>query len=751
MSCLFFENTNIGTTQMDNIRSKNPNDISGINVNQYDLKENVFVLNANEYTRKLNPVVDYVEQQAKFLSVMEEIPYEDARSFVAENIKPDGLFPIKNPKIHCVRKDENGDRYEDVDSTLLQYLKETFVSEDIMAATFTTFMPHKRKMSYISQYVEEAFPKRKALKKRQFQMKQMGNSVGEAFANNGQNNIKRSINSISGASSLPSTPIYCISMHPVLTSNCRMTSGYANANNEKLLGGNRHYHSADVTINNLVALTTNIDLEQVKAVVDQYNLYVPNSEELFEYILESTRNYWRWPEKEQIIREFITKCTREERACIAYIYDLHAMKRFNEEFMYSFIGKLSEKVDPIPGLDLEEAGRIFNSALDEIKIHAIQVHSDKVIGERESEYVKTDTVITMASQVINTYHVFQEYKDYIQTFLRSRHLPSSLAMLPAILRKVVLMSDTDSSIFTTEAWTKWYTNKSRGYKDKQLSTGVYSAMVMLSSLTLKHLLATMSANLGVPEKYIWGIAMKNEFNFVIFVNLNRTKHYIATIAIQEGNVYSELDIEKKGVHMRNSNSPQDIIKHAERIMEKLYNFHSDEKIKVLDVLKEVADAERKIIHSLEKGEPIYYRSTQIKEKESYKKEEDQSPFANYIFWNETFGKHYGMTDPPPYSSFNVKLDINNKTEMAQWLDSFENQELANDIRENLKKRNKDHLSTINVPYAVFTSQPIPKEIIPKVAKRDIVINLCAPYYIALEAVGFFFFDKFNSKLISDYY
>jgi len=372
-----------------------------------------------------------------------------------------------------------------------------------------------------------------------------------------------------------------------------MTSGYANANNEKLLGGNRHYHSADVTINNLAALTTNIDLEAVKSVLDKYNLYVPNTEELFDYILECTRNYWRWPEKEQLIKEFLFKCTREERACIAYIYDLHAMKKFNEDFMYEFIGKLSEKVERIPGLELEEAGQIFNSALDEIKIHAIQVHSDKVIGERESEYVKTETVLDMASQVINTYHVFQEYKDYIQTFLRSRHLPSSLAMLPAILRKVVLMSDTDSSIFTTEAWTKWYTNKSRGFKDKQLSTGVYSAMVMLSSLTLKHLLATMSANLGVPEKYIWGIAMKNEFNFVIFVNLNRTKHYIATIAIQEGNVYSELDIEKKGVHMRNSNSPQDIIKHAEQIMERLYNFHSDEKIRVLDILKEVADAERK--------------------------------------------------------------------------------------------------------------------------------------------------------------
>ena len=186
-------------------------------------------------------------------------------------------------------------------------------------------------------------------------------------------------------------------------------------------------------------------------------------------------------------------------------------------------------------------------------------------------------------------------------------------------------------------------------------------------------------------------------------------------------------------------------------MERLYNFHSDEKIRVLDILKEVADAERRIIHSLERGEPIYYRSTQIKEKDSYKKEEDQSPFANYKFWNETFGKHYGMTDPPPYSSFNVKLDIANKTDMENWLNSFVNQELANDIRENMRKRKKDYLGTINIPYGVFTSQPIPAEIIPIVAKRDIVINLCAPYYIALEAVGFFFFDKFNSKLISDYY
>ena len=224
-----------------------------------------------------------------------------------------------------------------------------------------------KKLSYISEYVDHQIPKRKKLKKLQFQKKQEGDKVGEAFANNGQNNIKRSINSISGASSIVSTPIYMASMHPILTSTCRMTSGYANANNEKLLGGNRHYHNPDITINNLCVLTYRIDEDKIEKFLNDNNLYVPTAEELFEDILNSTRLYWRWSEKEQIILEFLKKCNREQRASIAFTYDMYLMRKYNPEFMKKFIIRLATNKVPDSDMTIADAKTIFSKAKESIR------------------------------------------------------------------------------------------------------------------------------------------------------------------------------------------------------------------------------------------------------------------------------------------------------------------------------------------------------------------------------------------------
>ena len=715
-----------------------------------DLTENVFILKPEQYTRHLNPIGQYVDQQAQFLSIMRNYPLDKARQWVLKNIRKDGKFPLRNPKVIYVHKDENDDRVKG-ETTLVHYLKDAFANDEIMAATFTTFFPHKVKLSYLSEYVDVKKPERSKLKKRQFQMKQEGNFVAMAFANNGQNNIKRNLNSISGASSLASTAIYMASMHPVLTSNCRMTSGYANANNEKLLGGNRHYHNADVTINNLVALTTNIDVENIKQILDKYNLYVPNTDELFEYILNSTRLYWRWPEKENLIKEFISKCSREQRAAIAFIYDLNALRIYNESFTREFIGGLARKCNPIEGMTIEEAQTIFNKSLEEIKLVAIQICSDEVKGLKESQYIGTETILKIAASIINIYEVFSKYKDYIQTFLRSSHLPGSLAQFPSSLRKIVLMSDTDSSIFTTKHWTNWFCENKR---TKEKATPVFATMVMLSSLTLKHLLATMSGNLGVETKRIFTIGMKNEFGMPTLVNLNRTKHYIYTVDYQEGNVYKEMSLDKKGVHLRNSNSPQEIIEHAEDIMKRLFYLYNEDnkKIKVIDLLREVADVERDIYKNVREGGIKYFRRAQIKNPESYKDTPDrESPYVHYLFWNATFGKYYGEVSEPPYSAVNVKLDISSAKATEDWLAGFENQDLANAIRENLKQRGKDKVSSVSVPLELFLEKPLPKEIVDHVAIRELISNICSPYYIAFEAVGLFYLDKNNSKLISDFY
>ncbi len=328
-------------------------------------------------------------------------------------------------------------------------------------------------------------------------------------------------------------------------------------------------------------------------------------------------------------------------------------------------------------------------------------------------------------------------------------MPSSLARFPSSLRRVVIMSDTDSSMFTTQDWTNWLVKLKN---DESIRFPVFANIVGIIDATLSHLLSIMSSNLGVTKKKLRLISMKNEFSFDTMAVQGLTKHYFASINYQEGNVYSKLSIEKKGVHLKNSNSPVEIIQHAEDIMKRLYNIYDhDKRIKLYDILKEIADVEREIFEKVDLGDVEYYRSKQIKDEEAYKKDGESSPYAHYTFWNETFGKFYGETQPPPYGAFDVKLAINNKTQMKAFLDSFKNQELANLIRQNMQRRNKEIIATINIPYEIFIGRSIPEEIIPWVAKRDLVANICMPYYIALGAVGIAMQDNHTTKLISDFY
>lgn len=713
-----------------------------------DYSVDEFILKPHEYKRDINTVGQYIEQTAQYLSIMEGIPFNEAATFVKENIKSDGLFPLNNPMVDYIRKDENDDRVEDRIS-LLSYLQQTIRNRDIFSATYTTFCHPSIKTSYLVEYVDNAIPRRKKMKHLQFEAKQKGDTKVMQYANNRQNNIKKGINSISGASSRPSTPIYCASMHPVLTSNCRMTSGYANANNEKLLGGNRHYYSYEVTINNLIALTTRIDETAINNVISKYNLYVPTPEELHELILRSTRLYWRWKEKEDAILEFLRKCSKTYLASIAFTYDLYAMAKWNDSFTREFITKLSTACKPNPEMTLEKAQKIFKSSQEAITNVAIQIFTDDVRGKTADEYSKTDVILDIASTIDNIYLTIDDYKDYIHTFLRTPHLPSSLAKFPSSKRRVVLMSDTDSSIFTVQDWIKWYYGE---YRTDSESNKVFSVIVFLSCSTLKHMLAIMSANLGVEEKRIHQIAMKNEFQFLVFMSTLKTKHYMAYITYQEGNVYKTPDVEKKGVHLRNSNSPKEILTHSEKIITDIFDrILEGKKSNLGEILHEIAEEERRIYESVEKGEITYFRGKQIKDKESYKKGEEESPYHKYVFWNNTFGKYYGETQEPPYHSVDVGLSISNKTDTQKWLDSFENQKLADDIRREMKRLKKEVLGTINVPSALFYNRPLPKEIASYVDSRGLIANVAAPYYLGMESVGAVFLDKDKNRLISDYH
>ena len=87
-------------------------------------------------------------------------------------------------------------------------------------------------------------------------------------------------------------------------------------------------------------------------------------------------------------------------------------------------------------------------------------------------------------------------------------------------------------------------------------------MVYLAAMLTTHVLATMSGNMGVPDKFKFKLAMKNEFAFPLFALTGRAKHYWAAMSEREGNVYEKFDLEIKGVELRSSNTPKHIFEMA---------------------------------------------------------------------------------------------------------------------------------------------------------------------------------------------
>jgi len=132
-----------------------------------------------------------------------------------------------------------------------------------------------------------------------------------------------------------------------------------------------------------------------------------------------------------------------------------------------------------------------------------------------------------------------------------------------MLRRVVVLSDTDSTCFTLDEWVKWY------HGDFYINDETIAASCsvgFIASQAIIHQLALFSSYMNVDKGDINKLAMKNEFLWLAHVPANVSKHYFAYTVMQEGNVFSEPDIEIKGVHLKNSAVPKEIIQDAKELM-----------------------------------------------------------------------------------------------------------------------------------------------------------------------------------------
>lgn len=707
---------------------------------------NHFVWPDREYKRDFNNFQHYIENCAKYLSLMYDEPLEVTRQYVEEVTAPEGRFARVIPRVMVLTRPEEGHRV--VETISPDELFDDIVrNHRLISPSMTVYLHPRVKKSILSLYIARNVKRRSVAKKAMFAAERAGDDLTKAIENDKQTSFKINNNSLSGAHNSLFTILWLRSAHSTLTSTCRTAAAYANANNEKFLSGNRHYYSPEIVLENMISIIQLADLEAIEQTCKEFDLYLPEPEDVLEVVRYSSDLYWpNNYQAHQDILELAQKFSPIERAAFVYVSDAWHLKKYNEKLMREFLTAMIE----VPTTQHAEPGEVFKQMTDDMKafVSSLTAHLVKGRKIKDMKAEAPDVYGIMANSAVHTQEVLSKYQSIIKHLWTTKNVPASVASFTQCVRRAGVVSDTDSTIFTVQDWCHWYHGE---HVINRETNAIRNSMVYFASQSIIHVLAVMSANMGVDITQLHQLAMKNEFAFPVFGLTSMGKHYFAFQSEREGNVYDVPHLESKGVGMKNSKAPVQVRQAAEDfIVNAMNDLMEGKKIKLLPRLKEIADMERGIINSINKGEIEYLTNAQIKNKESYTSP-DGGPYRHYELWQMVFARKYGEAPPPPYDAIKISVEADSPARLKQWLDSWEDQDLRKEMDKALKALNIRALTTLMIPRQICLQTGVPKEIVKGIDVRKLVYTTCSTFYLELESFGVFQSNKNITRLVSDYY
>ncbi len=729
--------------------------------------QNPFFRENSSYTRHMNLVKDAIADLALglYLRLIGEgatADYDKCYQFVKDYVAFDNPnSPTFDRKIDILNRRNFEDRVEQT-TTFTKFINSVVTNEYIMAPTFTAYNNKKQHRSLVGKMLEANVEKRALTKKEKSVAQANNDKIRESFLDNLQTAYKLSNNSSSGAKLSAGTPLFLASGHPSLTSTCRKATSFANAMNERFIAGNRHYHSAEVTINNVINSVRITDLVVLQEAIDYYQLHLVTPEEAFECIMDSARNYWNDSRKEKEIMTLLRGMTPVERCAVTYVSDLHYLAKYNPDVVRVMFDRMSYVAtnpinDGVNYIGLLDSDQVATVSLMCVKfsagkhITAMVKNNDPSVG-----YIQAT-----AKNFLDTLH---EYDLLISALWMTRFMPASTARLPNIIRKVAVVSDTDSTIFTVQSWTKWYTGS---YNFSDQSKNVAWVVIYLSSQLISHVLAMMSANMGIGVEDIKEIAMKNEYAFPVLGLCQRAKHYFAYMSAQEGLVFGRdpkkpqyagtFKVEQKGVALRNANAPPRIAKRFKHFLYYVLDgIMAQQKLDYFSIVKQLVEVETSIISGIMKGSSEFLTGAQVKHKVSYKVGEKASQWRQHLLWQAVFAPTYGEADEPPYMAVKLSLDLRNKQAIVDWLERTPTKGIRDRMTAYVEENNITDMKFIYVPKEIARTEGIPPDILEAADYRKLVFTIMEPFYLVLETLGIFINklkpnEKQVKRLITDYY
>jgi hypothetical protein len=696
------------------------------------MSTNIFLKPEEFYQRQLNPLGQYVVQNGYYLSKMTGKDLETCKQYISNSIKTKTIPGINDPVVNYFERGDNGDtsKYQ---MTLSNYINDVNNKDEILVPTFTSYINTKYKKSPLVEFID-ANVKRRSLAKKEAEKAKANNQYSlYVNKNNEQANMKTYNNSMSGAFAAKGSVLYNPSAHSTLTSMTRSVSSIGNASNEKIIAGNRHYRTPDITLFNLISICCSADVEGLSKVINKYGLNYPTVEQTIECVTYSSGLYWNDSKALLKISSFIEKLSEVERAAIVYTGDLYHIRKHNDGFVRTFLSRMSRKVT---GIEYENPLAILKATDEHVinYLHQICLTETRGIGKDYLKVSVTD-LNTLAATAVNIVAVIEEYRDFISAIFLTKSAPGGTAYIADMVRRTVVVSDTDSTMFSLDEWVMWYFGKLTFAEE---AFGLAGAVMFIATQCIAHNLAILSANINVAREKLFALAMKPEFVFDLMAVTSVAKHYYTCISVKEGNVYKEKEMEIKGVYLKNSAAPKILIDDSQSKMKDiLETVISGKKISLTKEIKRVADIERKIKESLLNGHTDFYKQSKIKTEDAYARSAEGSPYLHHLLWKDIFEAKYGSIENPIYNVIKIPTILENKTAIANWLVNMTDEDISNKLKDWLAKYNKTSLPTMYLSTDYVKAFGIPVEIKSIINVKKIVLELTITDRMILETLGYF--------------
>ena len=699
----------------------------------------IFVRDEQGYERDLDILGNAQEHAATYLQLHTGKPYDECLFWVQQQTNP--LVATSKP-IKVLKRQDNGDRVRAMVRSH-DWFKEILTESSILTPNMVVYRDSLKEVSCTAAFITDKMTKRGIIKKEGFAAWQNKNWAVSSRCANQEYKIKVGINSISGAHSSPHNSLYNKTAHSSLTSNCRVIVTYSNASSERFLSGNRHYWSKDVVIENLLSFVRFTDFDALQSVVNRYNLHLPSVDEVMKMIKRSTDFYWRNDHWDITIRATVERLSPLQRAAAMYTGDLYHLAEYNPELVRKFFDLCIDRVDSDGIVDPEQ---IVKKASGNMLVLGSYLCSDIIKGKKLVEVQEQNPAgyLQLAATLDHVPKVLKDFEDLIKTLWVNDNAPSSIYVFPTSIRRNVVGSDTDSTMFSVQDWIEWYFGKITFQKRaKDLS----NLLCYLNNEVIGHLLAMCSKQMGVADHNLYKLEMKNEYSFLVYMRTNIAKHYVAAIVAREGNVFDHIEIEIKGVALKDSKVPKQLMQWLKEEFEETVNAILEERgIDAYPLFQRIANLEHMLDTSLLNGEIKVLSSINISSEESYKKPM-QSGYMHYDLWLNVFEQQFGEIAAPPYRAVKVSVDLNTQRQLDQWVASLD-PVIGDPLRVWVLKNKRKKFKNLLLPYELFEGG-LPDEFARIVDRRGIISQMMRGYYMLLETCGFYIKGKENTILLSD--